>query len=612
MINPLKPWLENPRTRWTLLIAAGAILALAALALALSGTSSTSANLAGMPTFTVEPGPLTISVTETGTIKPLEQEVIKSKVEGQTTIIYLIPEGTLVKKGDLLVLLDSSKLQDDLLAQQIVYRNAESNYIRSREQLEMTRLQAEADVAKAELDYQFALEDLRNYQEGEFPQALKEAESKITIAEEQLKNASEKLRWSELLYAEKYISQTELEADRLAKQRAELDLELAIAARDLLKNFTYKRRLDELKANVEQTRLALERAKRKAAADIIQAEADLQAKQSEMERQKAKLDKIEEQISFTRITAPRDGMVVYATSTQVSWRPGSQEPLAEGQIVRERQDLIYLPTASVFMASVKIHESALQKVQVGMPVVITVDALPGRTYRGRVAKIAPLPDATSMWMNPDLKVYTTEIHIEGDQSELRTGMSCRAEIIVQELENVTYVPVQAVLRVGQQPTVWVVQGKQVVPRPVELGLDNNRMVHVISGLKPGEKVLLTPPLTEGAVALASAGNGQNANNLAAVNNGQTPASAGPSRTPEASVPAPRPPRSPQSPQAAAPRPSEPGAPERPSPQQIEEFRRRLESMSPEQRQQFMEQMRRRQRPEDAPASSAPSSGAGSP
>jgi HlyD family secretion protein len=120
-------------------------------------------------------------------------------------------------------------------------------------------------------------------------------------------------------------------------------------------------------------------------------------------------------------------------------------------------------------------------------------------YRGKVAKIAVLPDASIMWMNPDLKVYTTDINIEGDMRGLRTGMSCKAEIIIATYEDVVFVPVQAVIRIGDQPTVYVVRGKKLIRHPVEIGLDNNRMVRIISGLEPGEKVSLTPPLAPAEV-----------------------------------------------------------------------------------------------------------------
>ena len=154
-------------------------------------------------------------------------------------------------------------------------------------------------------------------------------------------------------------------------------------------------------------------------------------------------------------------------------------------------------------AEVKVHEASLEKVSIGLPVRVTVDALPGRIFTGSVAKIAPLPDAQMVWMNPDLKVYNTEIYLEGEGGYLRTGMSCRAEIIIAEYSDATYVPVQAVLRVGGEPTVYVWNGRSFEPHRVEVGLDNNRMVRIIGGLEAGEKVLLTPPLASAAVGEAA-------------------------------------------------------------------------------------------------------------
>jgi HlyD family secretion protein len=284
--------------------------------------------------------------------------------------------------------------------------NTEAAYIRARETLAVTKNQAESDIDQASLDLRFAKEDLTKYTEGEYPQELKEAQSRITIAEEELQRASEKLSWSEVLYEEKYLSLTELQADKLAAKKAELELELAREELILLENYTYKRRLAELESDIKQAEMALERAKLKASADIVQAEADLRAKLSEYQRQKGKLEKIEDQIGKTKIFAPADGLVVYATSAKADWR-GNREPLAEGQEVRERQELIYLPTGSTFIAEVKVHESSLEKIRLGLPARLSVDALPGKSFSGRVSKIAPLPDTISVWLIPVLKLYIT-------------------------------------------------------------------------------------------------------------------------------------------------------------------------------------------------------------
>lgn len=491
-------WWRGRVSRWVL-IAAVSLPVLVVLLGILSRPKSDPSQ--GQPLFIVAQGPLTINVVESGTIKPLQQQIIKSKVEGQASIIYLVQEGMQVKQGDLLVQLDSSQLEEKLAQQEITVRNAEAAYIRSRENVAIVESQGESDVSKAELNHQFAKEDLSNYLEGDYPKELKELQSKLTLAKEQVKTAAEKQRWSELLYNEKYLSQTELEADRLARQRNELDLELAETNLNLLKKFTYKRKVDQFTSNVEQTRLTLERTERIAKANNIQAEADLRAKQSEYERQKTRQEKLEEQIAFCRMTAPTDGMVVYATSTQTTWR-GNVDPLAEGQMVRERQELIYLPTSDKFMAQISVHEAKLEKIRVGQPVRLKVDAVPGRMYEGRLSKIAPLPDAQSVFMNPDLKVYVTEITLEGDQAQLRTGMSCQAEVLVEQYDQTLFVPIQAVLRVNGQPTVWRMIAGQPVPTPVQIGLDNNNQVRILSGVEVGDRVMLTPPL---AAATHSAG-----------------------------------------------------------------------------------------------------------
>jgi HlyD family secretion protein len=216
------------------------------------------------------------------------------------------------------------------------------------------------------------------------------------------------------------------------------------------------------------------------------------------------LKKIEEQIKKTKMYAPSDGLVIYATSAGGGrHRHGRSEPLAEGQDVRERQALIHLPTTASVKAEISIHESSLEKVKLNMPARVTIDALPGQAFTGYVATIAPLPDPQSMWMNPDLKVYNSDIYLENNGVELRTGMSCKAEIIIEQHEDAVYVPVQAVIRVKGEPTVYVAKGTSAKPRKVTIGLDNNRMVHITSGLKRGEYVLLAPPLASGEVETAA-------------------------------------------------------------------------------------------------------------
>jgi len=451
------------------------------------------------PTYQVKRGPLTISFVESGTIKARDQIIIKNEVEGRTSIISLVPEGTRVKKGDLLVELDASSLEDAKIDQEIRVQNADASYISSYENLAVVKNKAESDVILAKLNLEFAKQDLEKYIEGEYPYELDKAEAQIQLAEEELTRANDTLDWSRRLHEEKYISKTELRADEIAAKKRNLDVELAKKSKELLTSYTHSRNLAQLKSDVEQAGMALERTERKARADVIQADAELKAKEAEFNRQKDKLEKIEDQIVKTRVYAPADGLAIYATSAKTGGWRRNVEPLDEGQEVREREELIYLPTGSASKAEITIHESNLKKTRVGLPAVVTIDTLPGETFYGTVKQIAPLPDAQSMWMNPDLKVYNSEIYIDGNSEFLRTGTSCQAEIIVRQYPDAVYVPLQAVMRVGSQPTVYVQAGDAFQARNIKTGLDNNKMIHVLEGLEAGEIVLLSPPLKEAAV-----------------------------------------------------------------------------------------------------------------
>jgi hypothetical protein len=254
-----------------------------------------------------------------------------------------------------------------------------------------------------------------------------------------------------------------------------------------------------------------------------------------------------------------------------------------GGEVSERQDLIKLPTADSMKAEVFIHETSLEKARVGLPAVITVEAMAGKKFLGRVERIAPLPDARMQWANPDLKAYLTDIYLEGSDSELRTGMSCKAEIIIAQYEDVVYIPVQAVLRIAGQPTVYVVdKDGSYTERKVEIGLDDNKMVRVVSGLEEGEVVLMTPPLRDATIESASKMSGHDSPDGSDTIKGKIN-----QRLEEANGKADKSRPSQQSQEQS----KDSDKLEIPSSDQIDQMRKRLEKMSPEEQQKEMEKIK---------------------
>ena len=314
----------------------------------------------------------------------------------------------------------------------------------------------------------------------------------MALKEQQVKQAKDKYEWSKRLFEEKFISETELEGDELSWKSSQLTLESAQRDLEVLETYTHRRDLAKFRSDVKQKEMALLRTRKRAASSIAKAESDLRAKESEFRKQMQKLDKLTNQIDKATIRAPRDGQVVYAQGGR------NREPLQEGQEVWERQELIRLPTADTFAAKINLHEGNLKSIATGMPVRVRCDALPDKVFTGTVSKIAPMPDNERRWMNEDLKEYPTDVLIDGGAGELKNGMGCKVEIVVEQYEKAVYVPVQCVVRVAGESCVWVRGRNGDERRAVKTGLSNNRFVRILEGLAAGEEVSLAPPLKESA------------------------------------------------------------------------------------------------------------------
>lgn len=243
--------------RWALIAAAVVLALLCVAVLRRGGRSSTSSDIG--PTSIVQCGPLTINVTESGTIHPREQIILRNDLERDAKITFIVDEGKQVKKGERLVELDVTELEQFLVERRIRVQTAEAQLVYAEENLKVVENQGQADIDQAELAWKFAQQDLQKYVAGEYPRLLKAAESKITLAAQELSRANDILGWSKTLYEEKYLSRSELQRDELTAKKAELDLSLAETDKELLTNYTYARQLEQLQSDVKQAEMALER-----------------------------------------------------------------------------------------------------------------------------------------------------------------------------------------------------------------------------------------------------------------------------------------------------------------------------------------------------------------
>jgi HlyD family secretion protein len=444
--------------------------------------------IAGAP---VRRGPLEITVTERGNLEAQNSHSMKSEVEGRSTILFLVEEGTHVRAGDLVAELDASQLIDKRVGQEISLETARASSTKATENLKIQEIENESLVAGAEQEVVFATTDLEKFRQGDRPQQLEMARESILLAEEDKKRAEDTLDWSQQLNAKGFVERTELERDELAFKRAGILLEQSRREKTLLERYEHPKEEARLAANLEEAQRQLRKAKLQAVAQLADYQAEKKSASVRLTLEEEKLAKLEQQISKARITAPVDGMVVYGREEGNRYSGG--EPVQEGGEVRERQEIATIPSAGGMIAKASIHESVLKQVSEGLPAIVRVDALPGREFRGSVGKVAVLPDKNSWWANPNLRLYRTDIKIDGGSAEMRPGMSCNIEILVEMIEDTLFVPLQSVHFSGGRNIAWVQQGRKVEERQVEVGSHNEKWVAIVSGLTEGEIVLLSSP-----------------------------------------------------------------------------------------------------------------------
>ena len=135
--------------------------------------------------YTARKSDLVISVLEGGTLPAADSQDIKCAVEGQTTIISVVPDGYVitdqdVKNDKVLLELDASKLKEQAIQQDITFQDADAAFTQAKEQLEIQKNQNESDISAGELSLRFARMDLEKFLGTELTAAV--AQKKVDVA----------------------------------------------------------------------------------------------------------------------------------------------------------------------------------------------------------------------------------------------------------------------------------------------------------------------------------------------------------------------------------------------------------------------------------------------
>jgi HlyD family secretion protein len=403
-------------------------------------------------TTPVKKADLLITVTEDGNVESAKNLELKCKVPGPITILEIVPDGSHVKEGDVLVRLDSYTTDDSITTQQIAVAKAEAAKITSEKTWSAAKIAVE------------------EYEQGTFVQEMQQFEADITVAKQNLSSAENLLHYSNKMHRKGYVTELDVESKEFAVEQAKLNLAVAERKKDVLARFTKAKMLEDLTSKRDS------------------AEALMKSDQAAYEKETRTLAKYEQQSKDCTIVAPADGMAVYANDMGGGFRMQQGPKIDLGASVNQYQAILKLPDLKHMQVKTLVHETKVDQLRLGMRARIKIQDL---EFQGEITSIANQPEQTN-WFQGNTKEYATLISIDGEPSDLKPGMTAEVEILVAEKNDVLTIPVQCVVESGNKFHAYVKNGNSVEPRDLVLGGTNDTVIEVMDGVKDGEQVLLNP------------------------------------------------------------------------------------------------------------------------
>ena len=293
------------------------------------------------------------------------------------------------------------------------------------------------------------------------------------------------------LRAQGFLTKIQEEEERISLREKEIEVENADKDLELWQTYTQPMDLAERKNGVKDGERELANAKEKADIGVREKEARVQSTEGRVKSTEARLAKLEKELGFMTIRAPRAGLVHYGDPSE----PWMHDEVKIGNHVGQGNTLISLPDLKEMQVLIQVHEADIDLVKLEQDVVVTLEAIKGRTFQGKVSKIGTV--ANSNWGNPENKTFEVEITLLPLDVELRSGTTARVEIQVETVPKALQVPIHAVFSEGAEHFAFVARGDAWEKRAVKIGKNNNHVVAVESGLAAGERVLLYDPREAG-------------------------------------------------------------------------------------------------------------------
>jgi HlyD family secretion protein len=420
----------------------------------------------------VERKTILISISANGTVNANRSINLSPKSAGVIKTL-LVKEGDRVRQGQVIATMDDTNLRGQLTQMQGQLAQQEANLQR------LIAGNRPEDIAKAEAQLAEAESNVQQLRSGNRPQEIAQSSARVQQARATLQQRQTDWRRYEQLYREGAISRQILDQKVTDRDVAETQVVEAEQALNLQNAGTRPEQIDQAQARVEQqiqTVAVLKVGNR--TEDIDQARAQVQGASGALET-------IEAQLNDTNVVAPFDGIVLKKIAEVGSF----VSPSVSGGVGTSSSSIVTL-AGDRMQVVVNLSEAQIAKVKLGQSVTIKADAVPGKSFTGKVDQIAPQASVTQ-----NVTSFEVRATIEATgQSALKVGMNVETEFAVGRLENTLVLPNASVVRQAEGTGVYVLNSdRKPVFQPIQIGITAGNQTEVKSGLQGTEQVLLSPP-----------------------------------------------------------------------------------------------------------------------
>lgn len=511
-----------------------AVLAVIAIALLLTGWLAVNRYLntrnaaAGLETEAAQRDDLRIFVEAPGVVRSDQSALLRWKTSGFVEQVN-VSLGDQVNSGEVLASLESTTLPQNIILAQADLVNAQrdlDNLLNS--QVKSAQAQQAVEQARQALEDARDPEQVRARAQTALAEALKARDDAERDYEILTKPPSQDVidqSHANLLLAEKQLNDLQKQIERVRRRATKPEDKLmffesremyerileALELREVQVRRSYEDSLDrynrlieppnpndvavaeaelsKAEAQLKQSQLDWERDQDGTSpAELAVLEAQLSDAQREWERWKDGTDEAEIAAVKARIAAAQaalDSVHIQApfegTITGVFTHPGDQ--------VGTSEQGFRLDDFSRILVDAAVTEVDINKVKTGQEVVLTLDAVPGREYHGRVVEVPEVAEVVQGVANFNIVIEVTD----SDQS-LRPQMTAKANLVVEQLQDALLVPNQALRLLEGERVVYILREGEMLPIPLKLGSGSTTYTQVISGnLKEGDQIVLNPP-----------------------------------------------------------------------------------------------------------------------